>query len=68
MFEVGKRKLLKIATPDAVLRVRKTSLRNQKEFIDKIYFNEQQHICLHDFLEVQFNERFSSKFMQVRSL
>ncbi|XP_029934003.1 E3 ubiquitin-protein ligase rnf213-beta [Myripristis murdjan] len=67
VFELAKCFLLNCATPDAVLRLKYSDLGNQeKERLQRVYFQDQHHHSLRDFLEHHLNEhQGSSKFLEV---
>ncbi|XP_065676513.1 E3 ubiquitin-protein ligase rnf213-alpha-like isoform X2 [Hydra vulgaris] len=64
IFEESCHILLKLATPDSLLRVVKTSLRDHFEYYWNIYFNEQFHHSLAAYL-INELDYIDSKFMQV---
>ncbi|XP_065678749.1 E3 ubiquitin-protein ligase rnf213-alpha isoform X5 [Hydra vulgaris] len=64
IFEESCQVLLKLATPDSLLRVVKTSLRDHFEYYWNIYFNEQFHHSLAAYL-INELDNIDSKFMQV---
>nr|XP_047126393.1 E3 ubiquitin-protein ligase RNF213 isoform X3 [Hydra vulgaris] len=64
IFEESCQVLLKLATPDSLLRVVKTSLRDHFEYYWNIYFNEQFHHSLAAYL-INELDHIDSKFMQV---
>lgn len=49
-MEEGKRILLNIATPDSVFRAGDSAVRDQKNDIFLIYFEQQQHTSINEFL------------------
>lgn len=67
VFDLAKCLLLNCATPDAVVRLKYSDLTNQdKEKLQKMYFKEQHHHSLRDFLEDCLNKhQRSSKFLEV---
>lgn len=67
VFELAKVLLLKCATPDAVVRLKYSDLANQeKEKLQRLYFEQQHHHSLRDFLEdCHQKHRDSSKFLEV---
>lgn len=67
VFNLAKCLLLKCATPDAVVRLKHSDLGNQdKEELQKMYFQQQHHHSLRDFLEDCLNKRpRSSEFLEV---
>lgn len=66
MLDAAKHVLLWGSTPDAVLRLYKTDLEiSAKEYLD-VYFNEQCHDSLCDFLQYRKNpNKFGGNFIQV---
>uniref|UniRef100_A0A7M5X461 AAA+ ATPase domain-containing protein n=1 Tax=Clytia hemisphaerica TaxID=252671 RepID=A0A7M5X461_9CNID len=52
VFEDGKRVLINIATPDSIFRLGKSRLQDEKDEILSIYFDQQQHTSLAEFLNV----------------
>ncbi|XP_065678479.1 E3 ubiquitin-protein ligase rnf213-alpha [Hydra vulgaris] len=64
IFEESCQVLLKLATPDSLFRVLKTSLRDHFEYYWNIYFNEQFHHSLEAYL-INELDNIDSKFMQV---
>ncbi|KAM4623618.1 E3 ubiquitin-protein ligase rnf213-beta [Polymixia lowei] len=67
VFEYAKCFLLNCATPDSVLRLKYSDLTNQeKEKLQLMYFQQQHHHSLRDFLEDTLNRtQESSKFLEV---
>lgn len=68
MLDAAKHILIWGSTPDAVLRLYKTDLEiSAKEYLD-VYFNEQCHDSLCDFLQYRSNHKtFGGNFIQVCS-
>lgn len=67
VFDLAKGLLLNCATPDAVLRLKYSDLANQeKEKLQRIYFQQQHHHSLRDFLEDFLKtHQESSRFLEV---
>lgn len=67
VFDLAKCLLLNCATPDAVVRLKYSDLANQeKEQLQRMYFQQQHHHCLRDFLQDCLNKhQESSKFLEV---
>ncbi|XP_037610034.1 E3 ubiquitin-protein ligase rnf213-beta isoform X1 [Sebastes umbrosus] len=67
LFDLAKCLLLNCATPDAVVRLKCSDLANQeKEKLQRMYFQQQHHQCLRDFLQDCLNEhQGSSKFLEI---
>lgn len=67
VFDLAKCLLLNCATPDAVVRLKYSDLANQdKEKLQKMYFQQQHHHSLRDFLEDCLNKhQRSNKFLEV---
>ena len=67
IFKEGKRRLLQLATPDALARVHCSKLHKEAEEYWEIYFNQQNHSSLNMFLEDFFrNENADNySFLQV---
>ncbi|XP_046887613.1 E3 ubiquitin-protein ligase rnf213-beta isoform X4 [Hypomesus transpacificus] len=67
LFESAKGFMLNCATPDSVLRLKYSDLSNQeKERLQKMYFHQQQHRSLRDFMEVYLSQmNDSSRFVEV---
>ncbi|XP_071387268.1 E3 ubiquitin-protein ligase rnf213-beta-like [Centroberyx affinis] len=67
VFESAKCFLLNCATPDSVLRLKYSDLANQeRERLQRMYFQQQHHDSLRDFLEIHLNKhQESSKFLEV---
>ena len=55
MLECAKDILLKCCTPDAIIRLKDTGLRDEELDLHKKYFNEQKHDCLLEFLQHEIN-------------
>ena len=51
IIEESKRKLLNVATPEAVTRVRKTPLNVDADMLWNVYFREQDHDSLQSLLQ-----------------
>lgn len=68
VFSLAKSLLLNCATPDAVVRLKFSDLSNQdKEKLQRLYFQQQHHHSLRDFLGACLNtHQDSSKFLEVR--
>ena len=62
-----KRRLLQCATPEAVVHVSQTELKDEAEEIRQIYMEEQQHESLLEYLDVRLkdNEVQQNAFIQV---
>ncbi|XP_049419183.1 E3 ubiquitin-protein ligase rnf213-beta isoform X2 [Epinephelus fuscoguttatus] len=67
VFDLAKHLLLNCATPDAVMRLKYSDLANQeKEKLQRIYFQQQHHHCLRDFLQDCLKKhQESSKFLEI---
>ncbi|TKS89378.1 E3 ubiquitin-protein ligase rnf213-beta [Collichthys lucidus] len=67
VFDVAKCLLLNCSTPDAVVRLKYSDLANQdKEKLQRMYFQLQHHHSLRDFLEDCLNKhQRSSKFLEI---
>ncbi|XP_070782783.1 E3 ubiquitin-protein ligase rnf213-beta [Enoplosus armatus] len=67
VFDLAKCLLLNCATPDAVVRLKYSDLANQeKEKLQRMYFQQQHHHSLQDFLEDCLNKhQGSSKFQEI---
>ncbi|XP_028423038.1 E3 ubiquitin-protein ligase rnf213-beta isoform X2 [Perca flavescens] len=67
VFDLAKCLLLNCATPDAVVRLKYSDLANQeKEQLQRMYFQQQHHHCLQDFLQNCLNKhQESSKFLEI---
>ncbi|KAG8008845.1 hypothetical protein GBF38_010486 [Nibea albiflora] len=67
VFDIAKCLLLNCATPDAVVRLKYSDLANQdKDKLQRIYFQQQHHHSLRDFLEDCLNKhQRSSKFLEI---
>ncbi|KAM7381116.1 hypothetical protein PAMA_012108 [Pampus argenteus] len=67
VFELAKVLLLNCATPDAVVRLKYSDLAKQEnEKLQRLYFNQQHHHSLRDFLEdFQHKHQDSSKFLEI---
>ncbi|XP_065678762.1 E3 ubiquitin-protein ligase rnf213-alpha isoform X2 [Hydra vulgaris] len=63
IFEEGCKLLLKLATPDSLLRVMKSSLQNQFGYIENLFY-EQFHSSLISFLYAELGNT-DSKFLQI---
>lgn len=48
--------LLQMASPDALIRLKYTPLKNEQQKLCEIYFEEQKHDSLVDFMENQFEK------------
>uniref|UniRef100_A0A087YL98 Ring finger protein 213b n=1 Tax=Poecilia formosa TaxID=48698 RepID=A0A087YL98_POEFO len=67
VFSLAKSLLLNCATPDAVVRLKYSDLSNQdKEKLQRLYFQQQHHHSLRDFLGACLNtNQDSSKFLEI---
>ncbi|XP_054899206.1 E3 ubiquitin-protein ligase rnf213-beta [Poeciliopsis prolifica] len=67
VFSLAKSLLLNCATPDAVVRLKYSDLSNQdKEKLQRLYFQQQHHHSLRDFLGACLNShQGSSKFLEI---
>ncbi|XP_044192717.1 E3 ubiquitin-protein ligase rnf213-beta isoform X2 [Thunnus albacares] len=67
VFELAKVLLLNCATPDAVVRLKYSELANQeKDKLQRLYFEQQHHHSLRDFLEdCRHKHQDSSKFLEI---
>ncbi|XP_059181122.1 E3 ubiquitin-protein ligase rnf213-beta [Centropristis striata] len=67
LFDLAKCLLLNCATPDAVLRLKYSELANQeKETLQRMYFQQQHHHCLRDFLQDCLNQQQeASRFLEI---
>ncbi|XP_076008326.1 E3 ubiquitin-protein ligase rnf213-beta isoform X2 [Genypterus blacodes] len=67
VFELAKRFLLNCATPDSVLRLKDSDVSNQeKERLHEMYFQQQHHHSLRDFLEDYLAQHQGfSKFLEI---
>ncbi|XP_043958780.1 E3 ubiquitin-protein ligase rnf213-beta isoform X1 [Gambusia affinis] len=67
VFNLAKSLLLNCATPDAVVRLKYSDLSNQdKEKLQRLYFQQQHHHSLRDFLGACLNtHQNSSKFLEI---
>ncbi|XP_054454921.1 E3 ubiquitin-protein ligase rnf213-beta [Anoplopoma fimbria] len=67
IFDLAKCLLLNCATPDAVVRLKYSDLANQeKEKLQRMYFQQQRHHSLRNFLEDCLNKhQGSSKFLEI---
>uniref|UniRef100_A0A3B4TK13 RING-type E3 ubiquitin transferase n=1 Tax=Seriola dumerili TaxID=41447 RepID=A0A3B4TK13_SERDU len=67
VFDLAKCLLLNCATPDAVMRLKYSDLANQeKEKLQRMYFQQQHHHSLRDFLEDCLNKtQGSTKFLEI---
>lgn len=67
VFDLAKCLLLNCATPDAVVRLKYSDLANQdKDKLQRMYFQQQHHHSLRDFLQDSLNKhQRSSKFLEV---
>ncbi|XP_071319372.1 E3 ubiquitin-protein ligase rnf213-beta isoform X2 [Trachinotus anak] len=67
VFDLAKCLLLNCATPDAVVRLNYSDLANQeKEKLQRMYFQQQHHHSLRDFLEDCLNKtQGSTKFLEI---
>ncbi|XP_030630710.1 E3 ubiquitin-protein ligase rnf213-beta [Chanos chanos] len=67
VFERAKSYLLGCATPDSMLRLKYSDLANQeKERLREMYFNQQHHCSLRDFLDHHLNKtEDSSRFIEI---
>lgn len=68
VFDLAKCLLLNCATPDAMIRLRSSDLTNQDvQKLQTIYFQQQHHQSLQDFLQNQLNScQSTSRFFEVR--
>ncbi|XP_057290514.1 E3 ubiquitin-protein ligase rnf213-alpha-like isoform X3 [Hydractinia symbiolongicarpus] len=67
IFVEGKKKLLQLATPDALVRLSKSKLADMRADLWQIYFEEQKHSSLHAFLKTLFCSQLKTEcsFIQV---
>ncbi|KAM9837888.1 LOW QUALITY PROTEIN: E3 ubiquitin-protein ligase rnf213-beta [Aulostomus maculatus] len=67
VFELAKVLLLNCATPDAVMRLKKSDLSNQeKDQLQRMYFEQHHHRSLRDFLEdFLYKNQQSAKFLEI---
>uniref|UniRef100_A0A3B5AH48 RING-type E3 ubiquitin transferase n=1 Tax=Stegastes partitus TaxID=144197 RepID=A0A3B5AH48_9TELE len=67
VLDLAKRLLLNCATPDAVMRLKYSDLANQeKENLQRLYFQQQHHHSLRDFLEDGLKKhQESSRFLEI---
>ncbi|KAM6964707.1 E3 ubiquitin-protein ligase rnf213-beta [Tautogolabrus adspersus] len=67
VLDLAKRLLLNCATPDAVMRLKYSDLANQeKEKLQRMYFQQQHHHSIRDFLEDCLNKHHGSrKFLEI---
>ncbi|XP_019133291.1 E3 ubiquitin-protein ligase rnf213-beta isoform X3 [Larimichthys crocea] len=67
VFDIAKCLLLNCSTPDAVVRLKYSDLAHQdKEKLQRMYFQQQHHHSLRDFLEDCLNKhQRSSKFLEI---
>ena len=67
IFKEGKRRLLQLATPDALARVHHSKLHKEAEEYWEIYFSQQNHSSLNMFLEDFFRNEDAGNysFLQV---
>lgn len=67
LFDLAKCLLLNCATPDAMMRLKYSDLSNQEmDKLQRMYFQQQHHHCLRDFLQDCLNKhQESSKFLEV---
>ncbi|KAF3854020.1 hypothetical protein F7725_014708 [Dissostichus mawsoni] len=67
VLDLAKCLLLNCATPDAVVRLKSSELANQeKEKLQRLYFQQQHHHCLREFLKDFLNKHEgSSKFLEI---
>ena len=67
IFKGGKRRLLQLATPDALARVYHSKLRKEAEEYWEMYFSQQNHSSLNMFLEDFFrnDDADNYSFLQV---
>ncbi|GAA6226553.1 E3 ubiquitin-protein ligase rnf213-beta-like [Lates japonicus] len=67
VFDLAKCLLLNCATPDAVVRLKYSDLAKQeKEKLQRMYFQQQHHHSLRDFLEDHLNKtQGSTKFLEI---
>jgi hypothetical protein len=49
-MKLSKFLLLQTAAPDAIVRLEQTTLTNQKKVIENVYFKQQHHSSIEDFL------------------
>ena len=57
--------LLQTAAPDAIIRLEHTKLVNEKKEIEDIYFRQQHHRSIEDFLKYSLHVQDTGKLMQV---
>ncbi|XP_033975098.1 E3 ubiquitin-protein ligase rnf213-beta isoform X3 [Trematomus bernacchii] len=67
VLDLAKCLLMNCATPDAVVRLKSSELANQeKEKLQRLYFQQQHHHCLREFLKDFLNKHEgSSKFLEI---
>jgi len=65
VFEEGKRILINIARPDAIFRVGKSRLVDERREIQGIYFDKQHHESLAEFLNNYLKSTDKKHFIQV---
>lgn len=67
VLNLSKYLLLLTASPDAIVRVERTALSNEKILIEHIYFQQQYHTSIIEFLDYYVNERHENSrlLMQV---
>ena len=67
ILKLSKFLLLETASPDSIVRLRNTKLVEETKAIKKIYFEQQHHHSINDFLtyQVHSNHRDSGLLMQV---
>lgn len=67
IFEEGKKKLLQLATPDALARLSKSKLADMQADLWRIYFQQQKHSSLYAFLQTLFCGKWETdcSFIQV---
>ena len=70
ILEEAKRRLLQLATPDALARVYRTALQEQAGHYWDIYFNQQNHSSIRTLMEsfFQSGDARSCSFIQVTSI
>ena len=71
MLEEAKRTLLQCATPEAVVRLKKSHLSEEEDDLLWLYFTEQRHGSLLELLQQEMKERKSTDadiFMQVGAI
>ena len=67
VLRISKHLLLQTAAPEAIVRLKRTPLADERELIKKIYFEDQHHNSIKDFLTYHVHQRDSQSglLMQV---